>query len=233
MQKSLDVPRTTCPGDPPASLGSFDCTFTMRSRLEQFAAGSLTDQALLSATFFGAIAHLQQSPADWKQDWGGLGYRVGTRYGQNLAKGLTTFTAGAIIGSDPRNVSYASDPGVQHKDCGAGQLNCQPKISSRIGHVFLDWLTVRRSSVDGNGKRWPNLPLFAGAAASGFVGNAWYPDRLATPGQAGIRASYSLGTALASSFYTEFSPEVGRLLGAIVKKGKTPKAPPAPQGGHK
>ncbi len=198
----------------------------MRDRAQQFVAGSVTDQALLGAVFFGTLAHLQQSPADWKQDWGGLGYRVGSRYAQNMAKGLAEFSSSTIMRSDPRHVSYASDPRIKRQACGAGGASCSPKISARIGHAFLDCFTVRRSSVDGNGRRLPNIPLFAGAAASGFVGNAWYPDRLATPGQAGIRASYSIGTALGASFYSEFQPEIGRLLGAIFSRGKTPRATP-------
>jgi hypothetical protein len=232
VQKQLE--RTTCPGDVPANLGSFDCSFTMSQRLEQFVAGSLTDQALLSATFFGAIAHAQHDPGAWKQDWGGLAYRVGSRYGQTVAKGLAEFTAGSIIRADPRHTTYESDPGVNQTKCASQPVNCRIHLSSRISHVFVDWLTVRQSSATGNGKRWPNLPLFAGAAASGFIGNAWYPDPQSTPGQAGIRAAYSLGTALGGSFYAEFSPEIGRFLGAIFKRGSTPKhASSTRQGGHK
>jgi hypothetical protein len=228
IQKSLEVPRTTCPGDPPANLASYDCNFTKRLRVKEFVSGSVTDGAILSATFFGAVAHLQRDPGEWKRDWSGFGYRVGSRYGQGLAKGLAELTFGSIMKADPRDIDYASDPGVHHKDCGAGVQDCQPKVSSRIGHAFLNWLTVRRSTLDGNGKRMPNIPLFAGAAASGFVGNAWYPAPQATAGQAAIRGSYSLGTALAYSFYNEFSPEIGRALGALFKQGKTPAAKAVP-----
>jgi hypothetical protein len=215
--------RRNCPGDPPANLGSFDCRFTARDRFQQLVAGSVTDQALLGATFFGAVAQLRKDPNEWKQDWGGFGYRVGSRYAQNAAKGLTEYTFGAAMYADPRHVSYASDPLVSWKPCAGGADSCQPAIRARIGHAFLDWLTVRKSSEDGRGRRLPNLPLFSGAAASGFVGNAWYPDRLATPGEAGIRGSQSLATALASSFYTEFKPEVGQAISVIFKRGRTPK----------
>jgi hypothetical protein len=109
-------------------------------------------------------------------------------------------------------MSYASDPRVK-----------KPAITGRrIGHAFMDFLTVRRSSQDGAGRALPNIPLFAGAAASGLVGNLWYPASVTTPGQTAMRASGSLATALGASFYTEFSPEIGRLLGAIAKRGKTP-----------
>jgi hypothetical protein len=86
----------------------------------------------------------------------------------------------------------------------------------------MDFLTVRQSSAAGDGKPLPNLPLFAGATGSAFVGNLWYPASAKTPEQVALRASGALATALGMSFYTEFSPEIGRLLGAIVKRGRTP-----------
>jgi hypothetical protein len=59
------------------------------------------------------------------------------------------------------------------------------------------------------------------------VGYDWYPARLNTPQQAAMRASFSLGTALGASFYTEFQPEIGRLLGGILKR-RAAKTPPPP-----
>jgi hypothetical protein len=205
----LVVNRVVCPGDPSGNLASVNCYYTMQLRLTDFVSGSITDQALLGAGFYGSFAELLKDPPEWKRTWGGEGYRVGSRYAQNLTKGLTEFTFGAIMHTDPRHVSYASDPRVKVHKSGVGP---------RIGHAFTDWLTVRRSSEKGDGAALPNLPLFAGAAASGFIGNIWYPDRLTTPGQALLRGSSSLATDLAYSFYTEFSPEIGRLLGAIFKR---------------
>src|SRR6266478_1628470 len=97
MPARLDVPRRTCPGDPPGNLSSFDCSFTAGHRLEKFVGSSVTDQAMLGATFFGLVAHLRQDPSEWKRDWTGFGYRVGSRYGQNFAKGLTTFAVGSLL----------------------------------------------------------------------------------------------------------------------------------------
>ena len=219
MRDQLAVGRVICPDDPDGNLASVDCYYAMSLRLTDFVSGSLTDQAMLGATFFGSVAHLRKDPPEWKRNWSGYGYRVGSRYAQNLSKGLTAFTVGAIMRTDPRHVTYLSDPRIKERKSGVGP---------RIQHAFLDWLTVRRSSAMGDGHWLPNLPMFAGAAASGFAGNAWYPDRLATPGQALLRGSSSLGTALASSFYAEFSPEIGRMLGGIVKRRP---AKPSP-GGH-
>src|SRR5260370_37550351 len=184
-------------------------------RLEQFVTSSVTDQAMLGATFFSLMAQFRNDPSEWGRGWRGFGYRVGSRYAQNFAKGLTNYGIGALMHADPRHVSYASDPLIPLEKRQSG-------VAPRIRHAFLDWLTVRRSDTEGRGKRWPNLPMFAGAAASGFVGNTWYPDHLATPQQAGVRASNSLATALASSFYNEFRPEMNRLLAVIFRRGRTP-----------
>jgi hypothetical protein len=205
------VQRRTCPGEPAGNLASVDCNFTMGRRIESFVTGSLTDQAMLGATFFSALAQIRNDPREWHRDWAGYGRRVGSRYAQNLSKGLTELAFGAAMGTDPRHVSFASDPRVKNKPA---------TVKRRIGHALMDFLTVRRSSESGGGRPLPNIPLFAGAAASGFVGNLWYPDRLTTLQQVAARASGSLGTALGASFYTEFQPEIGRLLGGIFKRGK-------------
>lgn len=209
-QTALD--RQNCPGDPPGNLELTDCSFTQRRRLTQFVGGSLTDQALVGATFFGAIAQLRGEPPEWKQNLTSFGYQVGTRYAQNLTKGLTVFAISSAMKTDPRHLSYLSDPGTK-------LTSKAPGFGQRLGHVFVDWATVRRSAEDGRGRRLPNLPLFAGAATSGYVGNLWYPDRLANNSQALQRGVGSLGTALMSSFYTEFSPDINRALGAMFKKG--------------
>jgi hypothetical protein len=213
IQKSLKVPRIVCPGDPAGNLASVDCSYSGKQRLLDFVTSSVTDQAALGAVFFGLVAEARHDPAQLKRDWVGLGYRVGSRYGQNLAKGITELGVGAIMQVDPRHITYASDPRVQKHQSG---------LRPRVLHAFMDWLTVRRSSPNGGGRPLPNVPLFAGAAASGFSGYAWYPSPLATPKEAALRAGSSLGTALAASFYTEFQPEVGRLLGAIFRRRTSP-----------
>jgi hypothetical protein len=204
--------RRTCPGDPPGNLTSVDCNFTHNQRVTNLITGSITDQAVLGAVFFGAVAHVRDSPQEWSRDGAGFGYRVGSRYAQGLSKGVAEFGFGELMRTDPRHVSYAGDPRVKNP----------PTTGRRIAHALMDFLTVRRSAADGGGRPLPNLPLFAGATASGLVGNLWYPDSQRTAGQTAMRASGSLATALAGSFYTEFSPEIARLLGAITKRGKSP-----------
>jgi len=217
----------TCPGYPAGNLASLNCYYTMSMRTSRFFGEAVTDQAALSATFFGFVAHLRKSPPEWGQGWEGFGKRVGTRYGQGLAKGIAVLSVGAIMRSDPRPVSYADDPLIDRTKRTGGAF-------TRIGHAVMDWATVRRSAKAGNGHRWPNLPLFAGATASGFTGNLWYPARLTTPSETALRIGSSLGTALFASFYNEFQPELGRVLGGLVRRGPdTPKTGTPPKGTRK
>jgi hypothetical protein len=200
MQKVLQ--RRTCPGEPADSLTSVDCRFTPRLRLDEFIQSSLTDQAMLGASFFGEVAQLRNDPAEWSGSAKGLGQRVGIRYVQNLTKGLTMYSLGALVRSDSRSVTYESDPGVsRHCSC----------VTPRVGHVFLDFATVRKSTKDGRGRRMAS-PLFAAVVASAIVGDSWYPRRLTSPREIGLRAASSLSVALAGGFYHEFQPEIGRAL---------------------
>ena len=177
-------------------------------RLDSLVSGSVTDQALLEAVLFGAVDEIRNDPAEWARSWTGYGFRTGSLYAQNLTKGLTEFGLEYIMKADPRNISYASDP----------KSTKPPTIGRRIGHAFLDTMTERESAVDGAGTRWPNLPLFAGATTSAFIGDLWYPNSARTPTAIALRAGGSIASALGASFYTEFSPEIGRVLGAIFKR---------------
>jgi hypothetical protein len=220
-QRQSELNGRNCPGDPPGNLASFDCSFTAQMRFVEFASTSLTDQAVSSAAFFGGIGYWwHRDPPEWGRGWGSFGRSVGSRYTQNLAKGTVTLASSWAMHADPRHVSLASDP--------RSEPNAAAGTSARVGHAFWDWITVRISKVDGKGSRWPNVPLVAGAAASGLVSNALLPSGTATVKSAVVTASSSLATALASSFYTEFSPELGSLLGGIVKRGRaSPPSPPA------
>jgi len=240
-------PRRTCPGDPAGNLASTDCSYTQKLRVESLLTSSITDEAMLGSVFYGTIAHVMNDPHEWGRGWTGFGDRVGTRYGQNLGKGLVEFTFGEIMKTDPRHISFINDPRIQPP--APGQPACTgtstldkdnnnkaaPTVPRRIGHAFMDFLTVRRSSVDGCGSRIFNAQVFAGSAASALVGDLWYPRSARSEQEISLRAAGSLATALGASFYTEFSPDVARVLGAIFKHGKTQPnpamngAPPASQ----
>jgi hypothetical protein len=228
-----------CPGGFPTDLSTINCLYTPTMRGNAFIENSLTDKSILSAVIFGAGAQVVQSPSEWKRTWDGYGRRVGVRYNQAVAKGAAEFLTGALMRDDPRNISYRNDPRVVVRRMTAIQNMGQRKpgdpdpysesphavMGKRIGHAFFDSITVRRSSLDGNGARLPAISRLVGAFASAYGGYAWYKAPENTFANASLRAAQSFGTDVGASFYTEFEPDIAKMFGAIFKRGRQTKAP--------
>jgi hypothetical protein len=231
------VARPLCPGGFPTDLSVTNCTYTLAMRRDAFVENSLTDKAILGAVVFGLGAQIVESPGEWKRTWSGYGKRVGVRYNQAVASGTAQFLVGFMMNDDPRHISYRNDPHLHAQRLaaisrkGSGESTPQDPyaeqphatMGKRIGHAFFDSVTVRRSSMDGNGRRLPALSRFVGAYASAYGGYAWYPGPENTPKNASLRAAQSFGTDVGASFYTEFEPDIAKLLGAIFKRGRQPK----------
>jgi hypothetical protein len=233
-----------CPGAFPTDLTATDCRYKLSQRSLDFLNGSVTDQAVLSAVVFGLGAQIIESPSEWKRTWGGYGDRVGSRYTQAVGKGTAQYLVGLVLKDDPRFVAYRDDPGVirRRRDaiCGlsersgqAGLAPCQNNATGnvgsslthdgwkRFGHAWYDVITVRRSTIDGNGKRIPALSRFSGEFAGAYAGYPWYPGAENTFPKVGERAAGAFGTAVLSSFYTEYKPEITNLLGAVFRRGRS------------
>ncbi len=209
-----------CPGSYPGDLTVITCRFTEAQRLEAFVNNSLTDQAILGAALSALVAQAQRSPHEWARTWEGYGQRVGVRYGQSATKGAVEFALGTLLREDPRHIRYVDDPQVLQ----AAEKSHQPiqaRISKRIEHALIDSVTVRRNQADGLGSRMPAISRFAGAFASGYVGRYWYPPSATGPSDIAVRSASAFAGTFTSSFYNEFKPEVGRLLGSLLKRGKT------------
>jgi len=248
-----------CPGAFPTDLmQTIDCRYTAQQRLLTFVTGSITDQSMLSAVIYGAGAQIIQSPSQWGRTWEGYGRRVGSRYTQAIGKGAAEYLVGSIMEDDPRFLAYRNDPRVirSHRDAvrtlalrlfpGADLLpDSEPpgrnptrakSLDSlthdgwrRFGHAWLEVITVRRSSLSGDGERLPAISRFAGELGGAYAGYPWYPAADNTPTQVGERAAGAFGTAVLSSFYTEYQPEITRLVGAIFRRGQSPSAPGSQQ----
>jgi len=242
------TPIQVCPGAFPTDLTATDCRYKLSRRTLDFVGGSVTDQAVLGAVVFGFGAQIIQSPSEWKRTWDGYGRRVGSRYTQALGKGTAQYLIGMMLNDDPRFLALRNDPGVLARRRAAvctlsasapGSL-IQPCSNSesksldalthdgwrRFGHAWYDVVTVRRSSIHGNGHRIPAISRFAGEAAGAYAGYRWYPGSENTLAQVGQRAAGAFGTAVLSSFYTEYHPEITNLLGAIFRRGGQPKSSP-------
>jgi hypothetical protein len=241
------APIKVCPGAFPTDLTkSVDCSYTASQRTVDFVSGSATDQAVLGAVVFGLGAQIIQSPSEWKRTWGGYGHRVGSRYTQALGKGAAQYLIGLMLKDDPRFLAYSNDPVVigRNRDavCALG-ASASPGTSKacansstvslealshdgwqRFGHAWYDVVTVRRSSIRGNGHRIPAFSRFAGEVAGAYAGYPWYPGPENDLVHVGERAAGAFGTAVLSSFYTEYKPEISNLLGAVFRRGSQPKS---------
>jgi hypothetical protein len=232
-EKNAFIP---CPGTFPTDLTVTDCRFKIGKRFENFANGSLTDQAMAGAAFYGLMAQGLQTPSEWHRTWEGYGLRVGVRYNQAVAKGTAQFLVGWILQDDPRHIGYYDDPGYLRKHVklanGAGESTTTADWAGpvdrhaglkRAWHAVYDSITVRHSTRNGLGARIPAFSRFAADFGSAYGGYAWYRGPENTFEKAGLRAAGSLGSELVSSFYTEYKPEIGRALGALFKRGRAKK----------
>jgi hypothetical protein len=241
------APIKVCPGAFPTDLTkTSDCSYTPSQRTLDFVSGSVTDQAVLGAVVFALGAQVIQSPSEWKRTWDGYGHRVGSRYTQALGKGTAQFLVGLMLKDDPRFLAYSNDPVViaRNRDAvcalaaraspGITKLCATSTTASldalshdgwqRFGHAWYDVVTVRRSTIQGNGRRIPAFSRFAGEAAGAYVGYPWYPGAENDLAHVGQRAAGAFGTAVLSSFYTEYKPEITNLLGAVFRRGSQPKS---------
>lgn len=231
-----------CPGAFPTDLTAIDCRYSAKQRALDFISGSVTDQAMLGAVVFGLGAQVIQSPSEWKRTGEGYGKRVGSRYTQAFGKGTAQYLVGAILNDDPRFLAYRNDPGVvaRRRDA-VSQLSATSASTAshsdvtqasnsldalshdgwnRFGHAWYDVITVRRSSIHGNGHRIPAFSRFAGEIGGAYAGYPWYPGAENTYARVGQRAAGAFGTALLSSFYTEYQPEIVNLIGAVFRRGR-------------
>ncbi len=228
----------TCPGGFPTDLTITNCDFKEKLRLQQWVTTSFTDQAMLGAVIYGTGAQIIKSPGEWGRTWGGYGDRIGVRYTQAAARGTAEFIVGSLLHDDPRHLSYKDDP---HTPYGS-KIVCSndeiigivpypiPKqiIWKRIGHAFVDSVSVLRSSSCGTGTRIPAFDRYVGIAAGAYGGYAWYPRAENTLPNAADRAAMSYGSTLLGSFYTEFSPELFKGLTSIFLHNKKPSQLPQP-----
>jgi hypothetical protein len=232
----LAIPETAqvCPGAFPTDLTATDCRYTPKKRTLDFVTGSVTDEAALGAVFYGLGAQIIQSPSEWKRTWYGYGQRVGVRYTQAVGKGTAQYLTGLILNDDPRFLAYRNDPGTIRRRqqaiarLPAGDTSLDQLTHDgwqRFGHAWYDVITVRRSTRSGNGRRIPAISRFAGEFAGAYAGYPWYPAAENKFTNVGERAAGAFGTAVLSSFWTEYQPEASRVIGAILHRNHANAAP--------
>lgn len=174
---------------------------------------AVTPSGIFGAAFTAGFAQLTNNPTDWGGGAAGYGKRFGTRFTQGLTKSTTESLVGIVDHEDPR--LRASNE--------AGTMLTKPsRIMPRLGQALLKTIwSTRDPYADGSARR-SSLAYgrIAGSFASGFIGMAWTPDPNNTVGQALGRTGTAFAGYVGTSVWTEFQPDVIRLVGAMIGQRK-------------
>jgi len=130
-----------------------------------------------------------QYPAEWRQGAEAFGRNYGDAFAERASFHTARFLTGAIIGEDPRYIASGSH-----------------NVFARSVHAFAFSFVDRSDS----GRPMPALSNFLGAAAAGFVGNAYLPTGFNNLTHAGQRATLRFGIFSAGNLFREFAPQMPR-----------------------
>ena len=126
-------------------------------------------------------------PAAWRQGAEGFGRNYGDAVAERASFQSARLIAGVITREDPRYIS-------------AGTRNPFARSMHALEFAFVD-----RSD---SGHAMPALSNFVGAAAGGFVGNAYLPPGFNNGTHAGQRATVRFGIFAAGNLFREFAPQM-------------------------
>ena len=160
----------------------------------------VTPQAVFGAALLSGVAQLRDDPVEWGQGMQGYSRRFGARYTQGMAKTSGEFVSSWIAHEDPRY-----------------DLSRDRTFWGRTRHSFARMVVVK--NLDGDTR--PAYSKFAGAASSGLVGLAWYPDRLNRPVDVLARTGSAFGGYLGSNIFQEFQADIFHTLGKMFGINRT------------
>jgi hypothetical protein len=186
--------------------------FRLEQRVCYWRGELFTGSAVFGAAFFGAIGEWRHEPPEWPQGLDGFGRQMGTRYTQGMVKSTATFIVSTITREDPR----PHPPAVTGSD--SYSFGCQPSTSlkGRLGQSLLRvvWDTCE------DGWHRPKPGRLVGSFASGFVGLTWAPPSQDNISSALTSSGTAFGGYVGNSVFSEFQPDLSRLLGKIFPTGK-------------
>jgi hypothetical protein len=133
-------------------------------------------------------------PAEWRQGAEAFGRNYGDAFAERVSFHTARFLTGAIIREDPRYIPSRGD-----------------HVFARSVHA-LAFAFVDRSD---SGHPMPAISNFVGAAAGGFVGNAYLPSGFNDLTHAGQRATFRFGIFAAGNLFREFAPQMPRPMRTV------------------
>jgi hypothetical protein len=147
---------------------------------------------------FGAGIRMASLPSHYPHEWRAGGEAFGRLYGDSFARtgaeSIGRFSASALLQEDPRYRRSGSN-----------------FFPTGLGHAlvftFIDRTDGGRSTVA--------ISNFTGAAAGGFIGNAYLPHGFDNLTHEGQRSAIAFGRLTAQNVMQEFSPELGQFVKKI------------------
>lgn len=134
-------------------------------------------------------------PAEWRQGAEGFGRNYGDAFAARVSAHTAQFLTAAIVREDLRYSPSASR-----------------EFFARTAHAVAFTFVDRSDS----GRPMPAFSNFAGAAAGGFVGNAYLPAGFQDMTHAGQRATFQFGSIAAGNLFREFAPEMPRAMQVFI-----------------
>jgi hypothetical protein len=132
-----------------------------------------------------------QYPSEWRQGAEAFGRNYGDAVAERVSFQTARFATGVITQEDPRYAASSSH-----------------NMFLRSIHA-ISFTVVDRSN---SGHPLPAISNFVGAAAGGFVGDAYLPAGFNDITHAGQRATLQFGFAAAGNLFREFAPQMpGRM----------------------
>jgi hypothetical protein len=178
-------------------IGAGTSSGTAGSRFSYYMAETWRNPSVFTAPAFRASLRMANPPGTgttrYPNEWRQGAEALGRNYGDALATRFSTHTAQFLAGVITREQPWYS-PTTSH--------NILARSSHALAFTFID-----RSD---SGRCVPALSNFAGAAAGGFVGNAYLPDGFRDITHAGQRAIFQFGLLAAGNLFREFAPQMPR-----------------------
>jgi hypothetical protein len=186
-------PQPSIPFQPPP----FSRNMTLEDKFKYLVEPEFGPRSLFTNAF-GAGIRMANPPSHYPPEWHGGAQAFGRFYGDSFARtgaeGIGRFTASVLLHEDPRYRRSESK-----------------SFPVRLGHAFVFSFVDR---TDG-GHTTIAISNFTGAAAGGFIGNAYLPAGFDNLTHAGQRSAIAFGGIAAQNVFQEFSPELGHFLKKI------------------
>jgi hypothetical protein len=136
-------------------------------------------------------------PGPWRQGAEAYGRNFGASLGRIQTAEFSRFVVGVAIHEDPRYFPAAN-----------------PSFAMRAAHAIGFTLVDHSDS----GRSRPAFANLIGAAAGGFVGNAYLPEGYTDLRHAGVRTGVQMANFAVGNLVEEFTPELEKLSQALASR---------------